>query len=105
MRFNATPASAGLLRPEASDLHGLGKRRTGGQSVCAESAGVAAAPVVDDVAFAGAPQHAHHGLLESLRRATADQDSDESHGGVEAQTVCTEIFSPKADNTVISLAN
>lgn len=81
------------MRPGASDSHGLGERRTGGQSVCAESAGVAAAPVVDDVAFAGAPQHAHHGLLESLRRVTSTPGvTQNSHTkleihGVESQTV------------------
>lgn len=67
---NLTPAYVGSEKPDASDLHGLGERGTGGQSVCAESARVAAAPVVNDVALPGAPQHAHHGLLESLHRVT-----------------------------------
>lgn len=67
MRPDACLCGRGADR--CGDLHGLGERGAGGQSVCAEGAGVAAAPVVDDVPFARAPQHAHHGLLKSLRRA------------------------------------
>lgn len=53
---------------DSNDLHRLGKRGTGGQPVCAKSTGIAAAPVVDNVPLPRTPQHAHHGLLESLYR-------------------------------------
>lgn len=48
------------------DLHGVGERRTGGQPVSPKGTRVAAAPVLDDVPAARAPQRAHGGLLQEL---------------------------------------
>lgn len=48
------------------DLHGVGERRTGGQPIGPEGTRVAAAPVLDDIPAARAPQRAHGGLLQEL---------------------------------------
>lgn len=48
--------------------HRLRKWGASGQPVRAEGAGITSTPVVNNIAFAWAPQHAHHCLLESLRR-------------------------------------
>lgn len=49
-------------------LHRLRKWGAGGQSICAKSTGIAAAPVIDNITFPWTPQYALHGLLKSLWR-------------------------------------
>lgn len=46
--------------------HWLRKRSAGRQAVCPKRGGIAAAPVINNVAFARAPEHAHHRLLQGL---------------------------------------
>lgn len=52
---------------EEGTVHRLWERRTGGETVGSERGGVAATPVLDDVASPRAPQGAHGGLLQELR--------------------------------------
>lgn len=54
------------------DLHGVRERRTGGQPVSPEGTRVTAAPVLDDIPAARAPQQAHGGLLQELGERRRD---------------------------------